>query len=326
MDSRPEVSVVIPTRDRKHLLQRALRVVLEQEDVELEVIVVDDGSRDGTQTVLRTIEDRRLRVVTHRDSRGVAAARNAGIAEAGADWLAFLDDDDLWSPRKLRVQLDALNAKRASFAYGAAVDVDERGRITLLDPAPPPEDLFRRLLRRNAIPAGSSNVVALAGLVRDVGGFDERLSQAADWDLWIRLAGAGRAAACEEVLVGYSLHPGNMLLASPKRVSRELAYIAAKHRAAGERLDATPDRSAYFRWVATGHRRAGRRLSAASGYARAAVTGGGARDLLRAASAIVGERITLAARRRDGIGAGNELSGSFARPAWLDRYAFGGEA
>ena len=324
MDSAPEVSVVIPTRDRQGLLQRALGAALGQHDVELEVVVVDDGSRDRTQEVLREMTDRRLRVVTHRESRGVAAARNAGISESSGEWLAFLDDDDVWSPHKLRVQLDALAATGASFAYGAAVDIDERGSISRLDSPPPPENLLNDLLRHNVIPAGSSNVVAHARLLREVGAFDERLSHAADWELWIRLAAAGRPAACEEILVAYSLHPQNMLIVEPTRISRELAYVAAKHERLADALDVSFDRSAYFRWVADGHRRAGRRLSAASAYARAAVTGGGPKDLFRAGFALAGSRMASAARRRAGA-RDAELRSALSRSAWLDHYRYDAE-
>jgi glycosyltransferase involved in cell wall biosynthesis len=319
MGSRVEVSVVIPTRDRQAMLPRALEVSLGQENVALEVIVVDDGSRDGTPEILRSARDPRLKVVTHGTSRGVAAARNAGIERADGEWLAFLDDDDVWSPHKLRRQLDIAGAQGALFAYAAAVDLDERGDVSRLDRPPPPEDLLRRLLRFNVIPAGSSNVLAHTGLVRETGGFDERLSQAADWELWIRFATAGRAASCEEVLVGYSLHSGNMLLAEPKRISRELSYIAAKHRLLAETLQVSLDRSAYFRWVATGHRRAGRRLPAAAGYVRAAATGGGRRDLVRAVAALAGQRMTVAVNRRLASSGEREIL-DVKTPPWLERY------
>src|SRR5688500_342442 len=97
----PEVTVVIPTRDRWNLLERrALRSVLAQEDVRLEVVVVDDGSSEPAPPSIE--RDERVRVVRHETSRGVPAARNTGIGEATAAWTAFLDDDDLWAPRKLR--------------------------------------------------------------------------------------------------------------------------------------------------------------------------------------------------------------------------------
>jgi glycosyltransferase involved in cell wall biosynthesis len=90
---------VIPTRDRWPIFRaHALRSALAQEDVSLEVVVIDDGST----TPPPGISDRRVRVLRNPVSRGVAEARNRGVADARAPWVAFLDDDDVWSPRKLR--------------------------------------------------------------------------------------------------------------------------------------------------------------------------------------------------------------------------------
>src|SRR3954468_2829862 len=104
----PEVTVVIPTRDAWDLLPATLTGALAQEEVALEVVVVDDGSRDGTAAGLAewARADPRLRVCRLEPSAGVGAARNAGIERARGEWLAFLDHDDLWAPRKLREQVD----------------------------------------------------------------------------------------------------------------------------------------------------------------------------------------------------------------------------
>ena len=106
----PQISVVIPTHGRWPLLQRALQAALGQQDVEVEVVVVDDGSPDETAARLAQIDDARLRVVHHAVATGVSRARNDGIAAARAPWLAFLDDDDLWAPRKCADQLAAAHA------------------------------------------------------------------------------------------------------------------------------------------------------------------------------------------------------------------------
>src|ERR671935_95170 len=130
MASAPEVTVVVPTHSRWDLLSTAaLPASLGQEDVDLEVVVVDDGSTDATAESLARIDDPRLRVVRHDRPRGVAQARNAGIAAARGEWIALLDDDDLWAPWKLRAQLDAAAAERAVFAYGGAAAVAEDRRI-----------------------------------------------------------------------------------------------------------------------------------------------------------------------------------------------------
>jgi glycosyltransferase involved in cell wall biosynthesis len=100
-----DVSVVVPTRNRSALLELTLRSVLCQRDVDLELIVVDEGSTDDTPTMLAAVADSRLRVIRNDTPRGVSAARNRGAASARADWVAFLDDDDLWAPDKLTRQL-----------------------------------------------------------------------------------------------------------------------------------------------------------------------------------------------------------------------------
>ena len=98
---RPLVSAVIPTYRRADLVARAVRSVLEQTLEDLEVVVVVDGADDRTSEALGQIADRRLRVVVSKTQLGHSEARNAGVAEARAPWVAFLDDDDLWLPLKL---------------------------------------------------------------------------------------------------------------------------------------------------------------------------------------------------------------------------------
>ena len=126
---------------------------------------------------------------------GAAAARNDGIDAARGEWIAFLDDDDAWAPRKLRVQLDAVRSAGADFAYAAVVTVDDRGRALYTSAPPAPERLAADMIAKSGIPAGSSNVLVRTELVRRLGGFDEQLANLDDWDLWIRLASAGVAVA-----------------------------------------------------------------------------------------------------------------------------------
>src|ERR687898_2402373 len=113
----PEVSVVVPTRNRRSLLARTLASVLAQRDVDFEVIVIDEGSTDDTRAMVSRIADPRLRLIHHPVALGKSAARNRGIAEAAAPWLAFVDDDDLWSPTKLVRQLKAARATDRMWVY-----------------------------------------------------------------------------------------------------------------------------------------------------------------------------------------------------------------
>lgn len=314
--------MVIPTRNRWRLLSTAaLPSALGQEGVEQEVVVIDEGSEDETRSGLSSLDEPRLRVIRHEAPRGVAQARNAGVAAARGAWVAFLDDDDLWAPDKLRRQVDAAREADAAFAYAAAAWLDG-GRLFLYALAPPPgEGLAGRLLRWNEIWAGGSNVVARTDVVRRLGGFDEKLFQLADWDLWIRLALAARAVAVPDVLVGYVIQPQSMLLTDRSDVFAEFRYLVEKHRDASARLGSTPDAAKFGRWVAAGHLRAGRRREAARIYARAAVETRTPGLAARAGLALLGWRGLEAGRAVARRLRGDDAERlSIGEPAWIGRY------
>jgi glycosyltransferase involved in cell wall biosynthesis len=205
------VSVVIPTHARCQILQRTLRSVLEQEDVDLEVVVVDDGSADGTPDMLAALTDPRVRALRHETPKGVGAARNAGIGVARGRWLAFLDDDDLWAPRKLVEQLRAVEQDgEARWSAVGTVTVDGQLRPLVRQPGLSVRDVRRLLLSDNQVPGGGSGVLAERALVVEVGMFDELLVQSTDWDLWIRLALASPVAFVPELHLAYVQHGANV--------------------------------------------------------------------------------------------------------------------
>ena len=117
-------TVVIPTRNRRELLLSTLRSVLAQREVDVDVVVVDEGSDDGTADAVRLLGEPRARVVRHDTPKGLPAARNAGLAEATAEWIAFCDDDDLWAPDKLALQLAAARRASAVWCCAGAVEID----------------------------------------------------------------------------------------------------------------------------------------------------------------------------------------------------------
>ena len=287
--SEPRVSVVIPTRDRWPIVKRAVAGALNQVGVDVEVIVVDDGSPDRTAERLSEIADDRLRVLRLPSCQGGASARNVGIAEARGRWIAFLDDDDVWSPHKLRLQLEMARAVRAGFVYARAVHVEEPGIVTRLMALPAPGTLAVQLLSANVIPAGASNVVVRAALVRRLGGFDEKLDHLTDWDMWIRLAHEASAAACDEVTVGYVEHATNRYKVAGAVVDAEFNYLAAKHRQSSMAAGVTFDGARFARGSAFGYLQAGRRVTAAGVYLRSAVAHVNAGNAVRAAGALLGE-------------------------------------
>ena len=180
------VSVIIPTFNRRDRVREAVASVLSQERADYELIVVDDGSTDGTDAALDPLASR-LRYV-RQDNRGVSAARNAGAALALGAWLAFLDSDDVWLPNKLAVQL-------AHAAAHPNMRVCQTGEIWIRNGVranpcahhrKPDGDIFVASLQRCVV--SPSAVMLRRDLFDAVGGFDERLPACEDYDLWLRIA------------------------------------------------------------------------------------------------------------------------------------------
>ena len=135
MTSDRSTTIVVPTRNRAELLPRALRSALSQTYRELDVIVVDDASTDGTQAVVQGFADPRLRYVRHAEQRGAAAAKNTGLALAEGAYVSFLDDDDEYPPDRTAVLARRLDrsSDRTAFAY-AKTEVLVDGRHSHVHP------------------------------------------------------------------------------------------------------------------------------------------------------------------------------------------------
>ncbi len=287
----PLVSVIVPTHNRCLLLGHTLRSVLAQRAVELQVIVVDDGSSDATAQTVAGFADPRVVLLRNPHPLGVSHARNRGIAAADGDWIAFLDDDDLWAPDKLASQLAAVSGVARYWACGGAVTITGALRIVAGGPPRPAEAIVAELPVRNMVPAGASNVVAYRAALAEAGRFDPRLRHMADWDLWIRLSRVGLPAVVRQPVVAYRLHPGNAS-ADTATISAELTLIAERY--AELRQGVPVDRAYAFRWAAWHLLRVGRRREAVQAYARAVLAG----DVASAARALAALLHPGIARRR----------------------------
>ena len=319
----PEVSIVIPTRNRWPILStHALPSALTQERVDVEIVVVDDASDDGTATGLAGLRDPRIKIVRNEVQRRLPGARNAGAAVASGEWLAFLDDDDLWSPSKLRAQLDVAASSLASWVYGRCIVVDAQKRPIELHPFPQPEDLPVLLLGGNHVPGGGSNVIVRAEAFRSVGGFDEELRYFEDWDLWLRLVQHTLPAACPDVVVARVEHGQNMLFRDGVDVRPDFERLLAKQSRVTH-----AQRLAVAEWVAHENMRTGHHLRAAALYARAAVGHRSPGNLVAAVGAVFGRRGLAVASRLLVTARGSTHLEEAARPvpppapAWLASFS-----
>ena len=254
----PAVSVVIPTRNRWGKLARlGLSSALSQRGVDFEVIVVDDHS-DSPAPEAELTRDPRVRLIRLSEWGGVAVARNAGIEQARGEWIAFLDDDDLWAPDKLALLVGGARRAGADFGYSSVLDVEHDLRpVALVEAIPAPE--LRSMLRySNGIHAIASNIVVRRTLLERIGGFDERFSTAADWEIVQRLIRNGRPFSLSTPLVAY--RPSSWLLDDEPGHRADLRRLESKYE------DVSVDWNAYEHWIARSFRRAGRRREAAAQY------------------------------------------------------------
>ncbi len=227
----PQVSVVVPTKDRDTLLRQTLTTISRQQDVAFEALVVDDGSADRglVQQIVADLADRRFRIVRNDPSRGVSAARNQGAAEARASWVAFCDDDDLWAPDKLAKQLEAARrSPAAGWVYVGSVNITIGNRVVGGEPPPTPDEVAERLEESNIVPGGSSGVMVRRAVLVDLGGFDPSLQPLADWDLWLRMLRISRPACVAEPLVAYRVHGMNMSL-DTRRVEADFVTVGGRY-------------------------------------------------------------------------------------------------
>jgi glycosyltransferase involved in cell wall biosynthesis len=289
----PEVTVVIPTKDRWDLLERGLSTVLAQRDVDLEVIIVDDGSTAPAPAGSATLADPRVTMIRNETSLRGAGARNRGIRLARADWIAFLDDDDFWSPTKLTSQLQAAERDGADFVYCSAVIVDQGLNPLRLELAPGPAQLAAGIRTHAMIPAGTSSVVVRARLLDEIGGFNEQLLMVDDWDMWIRIATHGRGSVAPEVHVAYVEHADNMHMTDLAGL-REVDHIVRTY-SDGPAARRRAEMSA-AKWRGRTHLRADRRRSAAREFLRVGLKYRDRAMLAQAARALVSQGAVEQAR------------------------------
>jgi hypothetical protein len=186
--SPPVVSVIVPAFNAKATLAHTIASVQRQTFEDFELIVIDDGSTDGTPEWLRNIRDDRLRVFSYPNG-GLAAARNRGIARARGEFISFIDSDDLWTPDKLAMQLEALRQRpQAAIAYSWTALVDQHGGFLFLKEQSRYEgDVYAELLKHCFV-ANGSNILVRTSCALEVGGFSTALRRAGDWDFCLRVA------------------------------------------------------------------------------------------------------------------------------------------
>ena len=220
------VSVIIPTYNSARYLAEAVDSVLAQTFSDFEVLVIDDGSTDETEELMRRYAGR-VRCFRQQNS-GVAEARNRGIRESRGKFVSFLDADDTWLPDKLARQIEALkNRPDDRFCYSAFTVVDSQLNPIFVNRSKRRASALEDLLLRGNAVGSICTVLCERELFNKVGGFDPDLSQCADWDMWVRIAVQTEFLYIDEPLATYRRH-GDMMSGNPALLESDSIQVLEK--------------------------------------------------------------------------------------------------
>ena len=184
----PEISIVMPAYNGEETILASIQSVQQQTFSDFELIAIDDGGNDRTRDIVEAIDDPRIKIFSYKNG-GLPVARNRGISRATGAFVAFLDQDDLWTPDKLEQQLAALKQHPdAGVAYSWTAFMEEQGQYFHKEtPIYFEGNVYTDLLLRNFVASGSNPLVRRQAL-ESVQGYDPNLKFCADWDFYLRLA------------------------------------------------------------------------------------------------------------------------------------------
>lgn len=254
---RPRVSVVLPAYNVAAYLPQALSSLQRQTLENFEALIVDDGSTDDTAAVALCCigDDRRFRLLSKANG-GLSSARNHGIAQAQADYIALLDADDAYHPDKLLSHVERLDRDGGlGVVYSASRIMRDDGRLTWMGLGGKPlhRDHLFALLCKNFIGHGSNGVFRRA-LVDQIGGFDEQLPSAEDIDFWLRIAATGQWRFGREprALCYYRVRPSGLSFNLPQmEETYHRVLVAAAGRSPQRTAPMMPKAFAYlYRYLA----------------------------------------------------------------------------
>lgn len=226
----PVVSIIIPTYNRAHLLGRAIQSVLDQTHQDFELIIVDDGSTDNTEEIVRSFSDERIRYIKHDKNRGGAAARNTGIKAARGEYIAFQDSDDEWLPEKLEKQIRVFETvpPEVGVVYTGFHRLENNKKTYIPSSKITQKEgyIFSSLLKGNFVTTQA--VLVKRECFERAGMFDENLPRLQDWELFIRISKYYHFKCIDEPLV-ISYYQPRSISADQNALIRALELILERH-------------------------------------------------------------------------------------------------
>jgi glycosyltransferase involved in cell wall biosynthesis len=209
--NKPLVSVIIPNYNYGYYLKETIDSVLNQTYKNIEIIVVDDGSKDNSREILESYGEK-IKTIFQKN-QGVSAARNNGAAMSGGEYIAFLDADDYWIADKIEKQITKILSNETIGLVHVGVDEIDKNNNVIKTRLNGMEgyvaELFLQFDRAVVLGGGSGALVSKKAF-NEISGFDKRLSTSADWDFFYRISCKYRIGFIPEVLLKYRMHNSNM--------------------------------------------------------------------------------------------------------------------
>lgn len=225
---KPLVSVIIPNYNYAKYVREAIDSALEQTYPNVEIIVVDDGSKDDSPEILKSY-GKKIKTV-FQENAGVSAARNNGVRMSQGEFVAFLDADDIWFPEKIEKQIELFGKdKDLGLVHVGVENIDSEGNALDSTTAGLAGRISHEFLlfERAVVLGGGSGIMIPRKVFDELGGFDPELMTSADWDLFYRISRRYEVGFVPEILLRYRLHGSNMH-GNVKRMEREMLHGFAK--------------------------------------------------------------------------------------------------
>lgn len=225
----PKVSINIPCFNSEKHIAETLQSVLSQTFEDFEIILVNDGSTDMTEEIIKTFSDPRIKYY-YQKNMGLSKTRNKQLGLSSGDFIAFLDHDDIWLPTKLEKQIQLFeNQPKVGLVYCDTIFFNDKGDVKRLysNRVPPRGNVFRQILK-NYFLAMPSVVIRKQALESQQQWFDENFSMSEEYDLFIRIAHDWDFDYVNEPLAKWRMHSTSLTFSKRELVSRETELIMAK--------------------------------------------------------------------------------------------------
>jgi glycosyltransferase involved in cell wall biosynthesis len=238
-----KVSVIIPTYNRAKFIQSAINSVLNQTFQDYEIIIVDDGSIDNTESIVKRFSCENIKYIRHNGNKGEAESRNTGVKNSKTELIAFLDDDDEWLPEKLQAQIELMNqfGKQVGCIYTGFIEIDTDNGSILGKSVPQKRgDIYDDLLIENCVYTPST-VLVRSECFKNVGLFDTNIKFGTDYDMWIRISREYQFECIRDPLVKYNVHQSRLsgdyekFIEGQETILRKYGEILSKHKKAKSR-------------------------------------------------------------------------------------------